>query len=318
MSSFRFSTRDLPEHARARAIHALRERGIVPLEPLRGHTPRVHLTKWLLPGIGVLAGTFCGLRQATSARGGLEAHDDLFLGLNLTGESPARQGAREVIITAGDAALLSDAAGPFAIVRPTPVRFIGLRLPRRTLAPLVRNLDGPALRLVPRDTVGLKLLASYLGVLTDGSALASPEVAGLVAAHLHDLIALSVGATSDAAAVAEERGVRAARLRAIKSDIVAHLEDDSLTVSTVAARHGVSPRYVHKLFETDGTTFTQFVLLERLDRAYRLLRDSRLAGQRISSIAYDVGFGDLSYFNRAFRRRYDATPSDIRNRRAVT
>jgi len=41
-------------------------------------------------------------------------------------------------------------------------------------------------------------------------------------------------------------------------------------------------------------------------------------GQSISSIAYDVGFGDLSYFNRAFRRRYDATPSDIRNRRAVT
>ena len=29
-------------------------------------------------------------------------------------------------------------------------------------------------------------------------------------------------------------------------------------------------------------------------------------------IAYDVGFGDLSYFNRVFRRRYGATPSDIR------
>jgi AraC-like DNA-binding protein len=25
-----------------------------------------------------------------------------------------------------------------------------------------------------------------------------------------------------------------------------------------------------------------------------------------------VGFGDLSYFNRTFRRRYAATPSDIR------
>jgi AraC-like DNA-binding protein len=33
----------------------------------------------------------------------------------------------------------------------------------------------------------------------------------------------------------------------------------------------------------------------------------------ISSIAYDVGFGDLSYFNRVFRRQYNATPSDIRN-----
>jgi len=35
--------------------------------------------------------------------------------------------------------------------------------------------------------------------------------------------------------------------------------------------------------------------------------------RRISDIAYDAGFGDLSYFNRVFRRRYDATPSEIRN-----
>jgi AraC-like DNA-binding protein len=33
----------------------------------------------------------------------------------------------------------------------------------------------------------------------------------------------------------------------------------------------------------------------------------------VSSIAYDVGFGDLSYFNRCFRRTYNATPSDVRS-----
>ena len=131
-------------------------------------------------------------------------------------------------------------------------------------------------------------------------------------------MALSVGATREASEAAEARGVRAARLSSIKSDIVAHLEDDSLTIAAVSARHGVTPRYVHKLFEIDGTTYTQFVLLERVDRAYRLLRDSRAATHRISSIAYEVGFGDLSYFNRAFRRRYGATPSDVRHRRAAT
>jgi AraC-like DNA-binding protein len=29
-------------------------------------------------------------------------------------------------------------------------------------------------------------------------------------------------------------------------------------------------------------------------------------------VAYEAGFGDLSYFNRTFRRRYGATPSDVR------
>jgi AraC-like DNA-binding protein len=44
------------------------------------------------------------------------------------------------------------------------------------------------------------------------------------------------------------------------------------------------------------------------------LCDRRLAARSITSIAYEAGFGDLSYFNRAGRRHYNATPSDIRNR----
>jgi AraC-like DNA-binding protein len=43
-----------------------------------------------------------------------------------------------------------------------------------------------------------------------------------------------------------------------------------------------------------------------------MLSDPRLADRTIGSIAFDVGFGDLSYFNRSFRRRYGATPGEIR------
>jgi AraC-like DNA-binding protein len=42
------------------------------------------------------------------------------------------------------------------------------------------------------------------------------------------------------------------------------------------------------------------------------LSDPLQMGRSISAIAYAAGFGDLSYFNRAFRRRFGATPSDIR------
>ena len=34
--------------------------------------------------------------------------------------------------------------------------------------------------------------------------------------------------------------------------------------------------------------------------------------EKIAGIALDAGFGDLSYFNQAFRRRYGAAPSDVR------
>jgi AraC-like DNA-binding protein len=43
-----------------------------------------------------------------------------------------------------------------------------------------------------------------------------------------------------------------------------------------------------------------------------MLTDSRFASRSISALAFDTGFGDLSYFNREFRRRYHATPSEVR------
>jgi AraC-like DNA-binding protein len=54
------------------------------------------------------------------------------------------------------------------------------------------------------------------------------------------------------------------------------------------------------------------VLAQRLKLAHRMLIDRRLSERTVSSVALDAGFGDISYFNRAFRRRYGATPSDVR------
>jgi AraC-like DNA-binding protein len=43
-----------------------------------------------------------------------------------------------------------------------------------------------------------------------------------------------------------------------------------------------------------------------------MLTDPRRGGDKITTIALDAGFSDVSYFNRAFRRRYGETPSDVR------
>jgi AraC-like DNA-binding protein len=134
----------------------------------------------------------------------------------------------------------------------------------------------------------------------------------LVVSHMHDLIAATIGATRDGRAIAEGRGIAAARLRLMMADINANLGDDDLSVVEVAIRHRVTPRYVHKLFENEGLTFSSFVLGQRLSRVHRILSDPHLADRNISSVAFDVGFGDLSYFNRTFRRRYAATPTEIR------
>ena len=105
---------------------------------------------------------------------------------------------------------------------------------------------------------------------------------------------------------------RAGRLAAIKADIEARLERRDLGIEMIATLHGVSARAVQKLFESEGRTFSDYVLERRLDRAWHRLVTAEGAGLTISAVAYEVGFGDLSYFNRSFRKRFGRQPSQVR------
>jgi AraC-like DNA-binding protein len=309
IESVSFSTRGLPSTARGDALCSLKARGILTVEPLRDRVPRATIRKRFLPGADILSGTLGGLRQFGTQHGG----DNVFLAVNVDGESTACERGREINLRSGDALLFSGADGECTINRPAPVRIAAMRIPHRALAVLVANLGDAPMRLIPKETASLRLLATYLRAIDMGHALDSPGLCPAVATHIHDLVALSVGAARDFHEVAEERSVRAARLRTIEADIAANVGDCELNVSSVAARHGVTPRYVQKVFASEGTTFSEYVLDRRLCAAYRLLTNPRLGDRSIASVAFDSGFADLSYFNRTFRRRYSATPTEVRS-----
>ncbi len=109
-------------------------------------------------------------------------------------------------------------------------------------------------------------------------------------------------------------GIRAARLHTIKSDILENLRQRSFSIHGVASRHGITVSYVRQLFAAEGITFTEFVLQQRLAAARLMLRDARFSDRSISAVAFEVGFGDLPNFNRAFRRRYGMRPSEMREK----
>jgi AraC-like DNA-binding protein len=318
--SFRFSTDGLPAGERAAAVRELCERTmpsgkIEPLEPLPGYTVRADIAKRTFPGLGVMSGTICGLRQAARPRSAASGdEEDLLLAVNLVGCSIVHQGDRELRLADGDAVFATRGSCGFAIMRPTPVRLIGFRVPRRAVMPFACRLDDAPIRFVPRGTEALDLLLVYACAIANGQRLHTPELRRLAVTHIHELIAATVSATRDSLAIADGRGIRAARLRAIMADIFANLGDCDLTAAAVAQRQRVTPRYIHKLFESEGLTFSAYVLERRLSRAHRVLSEPRFNDRTISSVAFDVGFGDLSYFNRVFCRRYDATPSEIRQK----
>jgi hypothetical protein len=90
VSSFRFSTADLPAHERRNAIRQVRERGLLPIEPLPDNVVSGQINKCFLPGAGILSGTLCGVRQEGNLQA-IDASDDLFFAVNTAGRSTALQ-----------------------------------------------------------------------------------------------------------------------------------------------------------------------------------------------------------------------------------
>jgi len=145
--------------------------------------------------------------------------------------------------------------------------------------------------------------------------LAAPQLQHLAVSQISELVALTLGATRDAACTEMVQGLPAARLRAAKSYIVENCGRRNLSISVVAAHVGVTPRYLQKLFEADRKTFSEWLLYQRLMRVHRMLCRPEFAERTVSAIAYDAGFGDLSYFNRCFRKLYGVTPRDVKKSR---
>ena len=261
-----------------------------------------------LPGLGLVSMTSTELRFHKTRR--LIDNDDVILTIVESGHQNGLQLGRETCIEAGDAVLSTTAE---VATGSSFGRRIMLRVPYSAIAPAVADLGGRFLRRIPREAEGLRLLRQYVRGVQDLE-LATPDLQRLTVAHIYDLLALTLGATGDVASTAEGRGARAARLRAVKQDIVGNLQYGDVSVAAIAARQRVSPRYLHKLFESEDRTLSEYVLDQRLALAYRLLSDPRHARDKIASVALEAGFGDVSYFYRAFPRRYDLLPTDVRAR----
>lgn len=310
---FRFSTEDLPENERLSAWQETFGRSIVKMEMETIGTGifRSEANIYPLPNLTIAAVTSTPNRVTRTRALAADGSDDVVLRILLAGRATARQSNREVTFDAGEAVLWSNAE-PGEGVYHVPIDFLTLAFPRPVLAQAVVNLDDALMRPVPGDNQAMRLLIRYVRILNGEVGAMSPQLKSVSSAHVQDLVAMALGATRDAAELARGRGVRAARLRALRANILANLTRRDLSIDALAARHGISPRYIRTLFDSEATTFTDFVLGERLARAHRCLLDRRFDGHMISTIAFEAGFGDLSYFNHAFRRRYGATPSEIR------
>jgi len=304
-ASLRFSTRELPASRRLPALRELFDRSIqleIDAEPGQVLEMEVHLT----PGLRRARMLSSLTARLTRPRPMLsDGEDTICLIMKTGGLMALSQGRREGVPQVGDGVLLVYREPAYAQLVDTT--YVCVRVPFAAISTLAKNVGAAAALRIPRDTEALSLLRAYVTNLPER--ISDPQLGRLSATHIYDLISLAIGATDEGREIARQRGVRAARLEAIKADLI---QNTALNLDQIAAQQGISPRYIQMLFEEAGTTFSEFALERRLDAARSMLASPRYATWSVTAIAFEAGFGDVSYFNRRFKRRYLMTPSDLR------
>ncbi|MCP3464443.1 AraC family transcriptional regulator [Bradyrhizobium sp. CCGUVB23] len=232
--------------------------------------------------------------------------------LNIVEAGPVQfaNGGPEHVYDAGSACLV-DRGRPLRVVGPrgASVKFVTVQAAAlKSLVAQPEDLSGRPVRPGP----ALRLLDCYLRSLASFKRPLSSELASTVGAHLLDLVAATLGPTAEAANIVTERGVKAAKLQAILAEVAQRFSDPNFDLNNVAGALGMSRRYVQKLLEATGKSFTEHLAGCRLERAFAMLTDPHHLHLAIIDIAFAVGFGDLSHFNHSFRRRFGETPSGVR------
>ena len=270
----------------------------------------VEMSLRLLPGVSIAAISTSPYRIERTHTQTIDGNDDFVLTIARRAGIAAQQPGREAELSAGEAYLWLNDKRMIAVA-PQGAQFLNIAVPRGLIEPAVADIDAILKDRLP-SSMQLALLANYAeGLMADVPL--SPEISAMAGSHMRDLIVAALGARPASSEKAGSRGVQAARLAAIKQDVADSLSDPALSLDTMAIRHGISPHYIRLLFNQDGMAFSDYVREQRLVAAFRLLTDWRSTRLSITAIAFECGFGDLSWFNQTFKRRFGQTPSDVRH-----
>lgn len=272
---------------------------------------RAHLEFRRVGMIDIMTNTLTAVDTARTADLVRDGDDALLVMLLLNGQAHQTQFDDDHELHAGDAIICDSAyPGEFNLVMDS--KLLSVKIPRIRLSVLLPQMSGFGGAKLDKDPVALRLLSRYLAATLDLDFTGSEQATRLHQDHIVDLVALALGAEGETRVIAERRGAQAARRAAVIQTIEVSMADPALAAANVAARLGITARYVHHLLKPTGRTFSEHLLDKRLAKAVELLCNARQARQRIADIAFEVGFRDLSYFNRMFRRKYAGTPTELR------
>ncbi len=167
----------------------------------------------------------------------------------------------------------------------------------------LQQTGGAPVETLPQDTAAYSLLRQLLALHSGEQGQAERDLAS--ASLLTQLLSSLL---LDSAKPAQQTQMPAFMTQ-IRSYLAEHYTQ-KLTLAQLGMRFGLSPCYLQRQFkQCCGQSPTEFLMLLRIVHAKELLRTTQ---KSVSEIAYAVGFENISYFSRLFKRQEGLTPQSYR------
>lgn len=238
-----------------------------------------------------------------------DSAEHLFLVLQKAGHSVMRQGDAEIRLAPGDFMMIDSAYPSHFVYGASGSVQYSVHLNRADFAHRFGTCALGGCSIPGASAIGLAMRATIDRVLEAEGAVpqqhfVSEAFFNLMGAYLCSLEdgELPSAASSSDLLVARTRAYIGQRFR-----------DPDCTPAAVAEAMGVGLRALQRRFQAEGSSLSECLIGARLDYVrQRLHGQEATVGERISTIAFDAGFNDLSYFNRQFRARFNASPGEYR------
>ncbi|MES2533804.1 MAG: helix-turn-helix domain-containing protein, partial [Pseudomonadota bacterium] len=235
----------------------------------------------------------------------------LWLALHLAGDSRLESAEGHSEIAIGDLAH-GPLGGTFTLSFASDFRALFILVPHavleaRALLPLARRTG------LVRGGAGVaRMFTALLQSVSESFDTLTTEHLRPVEIALVEFLATCLAEEPADGALRGETGTQMNILNRLCQVIEANLGDAGFSRATVARREGISARYVQKLFENAGESFSHYLRRRRLARCRSDLLNPQLSPLSITEISYRWGFSDSAHFSRSFREEYGVAPREFR------
>lgn len=223
----------------------------------------------------------------------------------LTGRAELQHVGREIELNAGDCVLI-DSRQPYQLRTIGASKNVSVHIPADWLGTRLPHPEqGVGVPISSNSPWGAALAAAVFA--TSAQVFSVPGSKEACADQIAGALFLSLQANP-----ASPSGHRQKVYLRVAEELSRLAPSPDINASLVAARCGISLRYLHALFADHGTTFRSELRRIRIIRACHMLSDVRFHDISVAEIGRRNGFGEAASFSKVFREVYGQPPASFR------